>query len=419
MIKKGQIFTGIIVAIVLVCVFLSSQLVEEVKAGQYHVIQRPVTGQMQAINKPGMYMQFFSTIMPWNNMETFYFIADADEGTSRDQSIEVRFNDGSVANISGTMRVQLPTSGQQQIALVENYAFRDYDALESKFILPIVRNAARRTANLMTARESYSEKRSLFNDLTWDQIQNGLYLLEEVTITEEVETGLDEEGKAVVQEVSRKINQIKRGEDGLPLREKNPLEDTGISLANFEIKQFVYKGKVNEQIAEQQENLMAIATAKAQRQRAEEEERRVVAEGKKAVAEAKYQKEQEKIRAVVDAQKEKEVAELQAHKQLEVAKLDAKAADEEKTANIRRGEGEAKRKALVMQADGALKQKLEAQIQINKLWAEAFANRKVPATYIAGGGDGAGSDPDMQFKTFMQLQNLDAITNLNLKAGVK
>ena len=101
---------------------------------------------------------------------------------------------------------------------------------------------------------------------------------------------------------------------------------------------------------------------------------------------AKYQKEQEKVKAVVDAEKVKAVAELQAEQRLAVAKLDKKAAAETKQKNILLGQGEAERKKLVLLADGALKQKLSAYVEAQKLWADAFSKRNVPSVYNAGGG---------------------------------
>ena len=94
-------------------------------------------------------------------------------GESADNSIEVRFNDGSLCDVSGTMRIILPSSEPQAIALISTYGYMDYKDLEQKLVLPVVRNALRLTSNLMSARESYSEQRADFVFWTWDQVQNG------------------------------------------------------------------------------------------------------------------------------------------------------------------------------------------------------------------------------------------------------
>jgi len=275
--------------------------------------------------------------------------------------------------------------------------------------LPITRNALRLTANLMTARESYSEKRHDFIFLAWDQIQNGIYETKEET-TYPVDPITNKKIKKVV-----KI--IKKDKDGNAVRSGNPWAGTGISLMNFEIKDFVYADVVKKQIATQQEALMAVATARANSERAKQDAKTIEEQGKAKVMTAKYQKEQEKVKAVVDAEKVKAVAELQAEQRLAVAKLDKKAAAETKQKNILLGQGEAERKKLVLLADGALKQKLSAYVESQALWADAFSKRNVPSVYNAGGGKGGSAD--MQFQQFMQLQNMKNMEDLGLDMTIK
>ena len=411
--NKQIVFGAIIGVVIIVGLICAGSLLETVDKGTYHVIQRPVTGTMEAKMETGMYGQVFSNVYTWPKSQTFFFTSDADEGTKHDQSIEVRFNDGSLANLSGTTRVLMPTGSTQAIGLMTDMSFRDYSDLEARFILPIVRNALRLTANLMTARESYAEKRPDFIAWAWDQIQNGVYMTEGKTeYRKDVKTG---------ENIKYTFKVIKHKEDGTPLREHNPLEGTGITLANFEIKMFVYEDKVKEQISEQQENLMAIATARAQAERAEQDARTREARGKADVMTVKYEQLQIKEKAVIKAEADKKVAETQASQRLEVAKFDKLAAAEEKQKQILLGEGEAERKKLVMAADGALKQKLDTIKVMNGQWADAYSKRNVPSFYMAGsGGDATGdANPDNQFTTFMNLMNAKNASSLSLDLQLK
>jgi hypothetical protein len=86
------------------------------------------------------------------------------------------------------------------------------------------------------------------------------------------------------------------------------------------------------------------------------------------------------------------------------------AAAESKQANILLGEGEAARKRLVMQADGALAQKLEAYVAVQTRFAEAFENRKVPQT-VFGAANGS---TDSDVSAFMQLMTVKAAQDLGL-----
>jgi len=410
--KKRVTFVVIFAVLAIICLVFSNKLIETVEKGTYDVIQRPVTGTMEAKMQTGMYFQGFADVYTWPTSETFFFTSDADEGTKHDQSIEVRFNDGSVAKISGTCRVLMPTSEKESIYLMTNMNFKDYADLEARFIRPIVRNAMRLTANLMTARESYAEKRPDFITYTWDQIQSGTYQTEEKTTT--VKDAISG------QMVTKSYKVIKKDDNGNPLRDQNPLHGTGITLANFEIKVFVYEEKVRKQISEQQENLMAIATARAQAERAEQDAKTSEARGKTEVMKVRYEQLKVKEKAVIEAEQEKQVAETQASKDLEVAKLAKLSAEQEKQRQILLGQGESERKKLVMAADGALKQKLDAIISIQAEWAQAYKERKVPSVYMSGGDAKSGSnDPDTQFQTFMNIMNIQAAKQLSLDMEIQ
>lgn len=395
---RTRIGWGILIICIIFSLAFGTKIVETNKKGHYQVKQAAITGTMTARMKPGTYLQNFGDIQTWPFAETFYFTADSSEGSSIDQSIRVRFNDGSESNISGTLRIQLPPGESQAIALVTDKSYKSFNDLEHKLILPVVRNALRTTANLMSARESYSEKRTDFTFYAWDQIQNGLYKTKE-----EVKKVKDPISGELVTKTYKVINTDKEGNI---IREKNPLEGLGITLANFEIKDFVYTEKVNEQIKTQQEAIMAVATAKAEATKAEQDKLKIEAEGKAMVATARYEKEQEKIKAVVTAEQKKEVA-----------KLDMEAASFYKQSQILKGEGEAARKKKVMLADGALDKKLKAYVEVQRIYAQEFGKQKwVPEVMLGGtGGQATGAS---NVATMMDVLTLKALKDLNLDMKV-
>lgn len=76
-------------------------------------------------------------------------------------------------------------------------------------------------------------------------------------------------------------------------------------------------------------------------------------------------------------------------------------------------EAEAYQKKVILQADNALAQKLDAEVKIQQLWADAFARRQVP-TYVFGGGEsGVPTGSDAEAKVFMQMLTLDAAKRLS------
>ena len=401
---RQKVTLGVVAAIIVVAFLIGGKLFETVNKGTYQIKQAAITGTMSAKMDPGLWFQLFGDIQTWPKAETFYFTADSDEGERGDQSIEVRFNDGSLCRISGTTRIMMPATEQEAINLAVREGYRSYTDLEHKLILPVIRNALRLTANLMSARESYSDNRADFIFWAWDQIQNGLYeTTEQTRKVKDLVSG---------EMVTKTFKIIKRGPDGNPHYQQNPLKGLGIKLANFEIKEFRYTKKVQMQIATQQEALMAVATARANAQRAEQEALTKEAQGKAKVMEAKYEEEQQKIRAVVEATKEKEVAVTQASKELEVAKLQKLAAELQKQREILLGEGEATRKRLVMEADGALAQKLSTYEKVMERFAKEFAKQKwVPE--VAMGSSSANSAGN-EAANLINLLTAQALQDLGL-----
>jgi len=359
--KLTTVFIGIIA---LALIIMSGSLVENVERGTYDIAQYP-SGTMRAVMETGPYAQLFAQVTTWPTSETFYFTSDA-EGGRGDYSVKVQFRDGSFSQISGTTRVTLPSNPEMAIHLMTVHNYKNFSDLEDRLIMPTVRAAFMRTANLMSAQESYNAKRADFINWTWDQVENGLYRTKEVIV--EVPR-IDDPTRME----KRSVREIVYGADGLPLREKNPLEGTGIRLSNFEIKAFEYDEIVRKQIADQQANLMAIETAKAQAERAKQDAIKAEEEGKARAATAKWKQEE------VNAQ---EIA--LAEKDLTVARLAKQSAEETKQKEILLGQGEAERKRLVMNADGALEKKLEAIVAINKNYAEALKGAKLVPEVVMG-----------------------------------
>jgi len=409
---KHYVMIGVALLCLVLAVVLGGQLVSTVERGTYQIKQAAVTGTMTAHLTPGMYGQWFGDVITFPNAETFYFTADKYEGKRYDQSITVRFVDGSTCDISGTVRIVYPQTSQDAIDLVVKNGFKSKEDMELKLILPTLRNVLRQTANMMTARESYAEKRADFVTWAWDQLENGSY----ETQNEKREVIDPISGDKTVQA----FKVIKQDDTGKPLYRTNPLV-CGVTLQNFEIKSFEYSKKVTQQIATQQEALMNVATAIAKSKQAEQEKVKAKAEGEALVMKSKYEKEMQKVKAVVQAQQEKEVAELHAEKEKKVAELDADAASFEKTANILRGEGEAQRKKAVLAADGALDQKLTAWVASQKAWATAYSTRKVPSMYLASGGSDKSPDQStLNMNTMMSVWLANQIgLDLTMKKGAK
>ncbi len=164
----------------------------------------------------------------------------------------------------------------------------------------------------------------------------------------------------------------------------------------------------------------------AREQKVQEEEQRLlaIARGDREVAERQAAMKVEQIEAttkaetrkketVIEAERRRQEAEIQeetAKILLSKAKIDAEAV-------VVAAEAEAYKKEKILSADNALAQKLEAEIEIQRIWAEAFAKRAVPQNVFGASGETpVGSD--MEVKNFMQLMTLDAAKRLNYERSL-
>jgi len=434
---SGKKLVSIIVMAVIVIFTLVSipQLIDTVDKGTYQIKQAAISGKMSAKMTPGIWPQLFGDIDVWPKAQTFFFTSESDVkgDTNTDTSIEVRFNDGSICNISGTARILLPTSPAAAINLVTERGHRTYADVESKLIKPTIRNVLRHTANLMTATESYMTKRGEFISFARDQIVNGLY--QTTTETKQIKDLVS--GEMVWKEVT--VIKTDTGKtSGKPLYQFNPLAGSDIGIKNFEVKQFRYEEKVKEQISKQQTARMAVATAKAKAQEAEQDKLTIEAQGKAKVAKAEYKELELKIVAVVKADRDKEVAVINAEKKKEmesiakeeaiikaekfrdIAELDSKAAEFEKIANVKRGEGEATRKKLVMEADGALALKAETWLAAQEIYAREFGKQKWVPNIQMGANGTTGGTAVTQFMDLLSAKAAkDLALDLDMNTGVR
>lgn len=109
---------------------------------------------------------------------------------------------------------------------------------------------------------------------------------------------------------------------------------------------------------------------------------------------------------ILEAEKDRASAVIAAEKELQVADLDRKTAIAYKDSQLQRAEGDATYKRKVMEADGALAPKLDAYIEVNKIWAGAFAAYKgtfVPQI-IMGGSQNGQSNTAQDFMNMMMLK---------------
>lgn len=203
------------------------------------------------------------------------------------------------------------------------------------------------------------------------------------------------DSRDIITGVERKISvvQILLDKEGKPLRvEESPLQEFKIRTFNLAINEIKYDGKVEEQIQQQQQSTMQIQIAIAEAKKAEQQLLTTIKEGEATAAKAEWTQKAISAKLEAEAAMKKNVAETEAKQKLEVARLNAEEAKQFKLAEIERGTGEAARRRLVMEADGALEKKLAAWVEVQKANASAIGQYKgqfVPSVIMGqqqGGG---------------------------------
>lgn len=379
-------------------------------AGHRTVVQYP-TGTLFVKFSPGIYPQWFGTAEVYNDVITFdYDKTTSDVGSSIDQvGVSVRYQDGGTGTVYGKARFTLPSDEDTMLHL--HKAFRSNRGVSQKLIKSVTEEGMNLTAGLMSSEEAYAEKRSIFTQWASQQISKGKFQ----TRLEKISSVDESTGKTV----TKNVPVISYALDGLPVHLDSDLADYGIGVNGFQITDWDFEPKTLQQIATKREATMAIITAIANAERAKQDAITSEEQGKANVMTAKYQKEVIKEQAIVDAQRQKEVAVISAERQVEVArqfKLEAEqkklAAVEYKQEQILRGEGDGAYKRIVMQADGALAQKLATYERVMNRFAEAVEKQKwVPEIQMGGTENASGGSSAM---TLIEMMGIKAAKDLSL-----
>ena len=380
-----QIVALVLAGIVLVAMLASiGNLFENLDAGSVMVIQSPVSGDLAWYTSPGVKWQGFGKVTKYQKRSQLWFSTKDDQGKTIDESIKIRFNDGGHAQVSGGISWEIPLADDKLTDV--HTKFGSQIALEQQLVRTIIEKSIYMTGPLMSSQESYASRRNELLYLIEDQIQNGICLTKTTQEkTKDPITGA-EKTVALVSLVTDKEGKPKRAE-------VSPLTEFGVKAFNLSINEVKYDEQVEGQIQQQQKATMQVQIAMANSKEAEQRALTTVKQGEADAAKAEWEQKTIAAKAIELANQEKKVAETLAQQKLAVAELDAKAAAQFKMAETLRGEGEAARRKLVMEADGALEKKLEAYTTVNKYFADAIAKHEgawVPSIVMGGSNGQAG-----------------------------
>jgi hypothetical protein len=369
---------SIIVIVLLCCI---GSLAEDVDNKNIVVNQVPITGKMEVWSSPGLYAQKFGHTTTYYKTEQLWFGAQG-----QGDPIPVIFNDASDGLIYGSLRVKLPTDREHMLRIQTDY--NGMDRLMNDLVRPTVTKVVYASGPLMSAFESYAEKKNDLIEYITDQLNNGVYK----TTINKIETIDPLTGEKKTVNVASLIED-ETAPGGYKRSEKSPFAYYGITIGSeaggqVSVSKIAYSDKVNAQIAQQQEANMLIQTSKAKAAAAQQEAVRAEEEGKAAAAKAKW--EQEKIKAVEVTKAEQE---------FEVARLAALKATEEKKKIIAEGQAQAEANRLKVAAGLTPQERAEWDYKTRVGVAEAVAKVKLPSV-VMGGANGGNQTMDIMSLKF-------------------
>jgi len=376
----GLVGAGVLLLVVL---FGLGSMFENLDASHLMWVQYPGSGKLEMFVEPGWKWQGWGKVTKYERRAQFWFVKATDD-KAPDRSMRVRFNDGGHAMISGSFAWEAPLDREKFLMLHKKYGSQE--AVENQLIRTAAEKSLYMTGPLMSSKESYAERRNDLLSLIEDQLLHGVYKTRTLQVKQPDQiTGQDKTVSVV---------EIQRGTDGNFLRqEESPLQEFGIRAFNLSLNEVDYDSIVEKQIAAQQEMQMAVQTAIVEARTAEQRRMTTEQSGMADAARAKWAQEVEKATEVTAAEK-----------RLAVAELDARTAEQRKRESILIGEGEAEKRRLIMNADGALSIKVDAWLSAQKVYADAikgYQGNWMPQVITGGGGQagvaGAGAMQLMEF----------------------
>ena len=367
----GAIIAAVVLMLTLMC---TGSIAEDVPNEEIIVNQYPFTGKMAYWTTPGLKGQWFGRKTTYYKTQQFWFGSSDDDNQQQGTPIPVIFNDASDGLIYGSLRIKLPTDEEHLSRIQTDY--NGMDRLMNDLVSQTVTKVIYASGPLMSAFESYAEKKNDLIEYITDQLNNGVYKTA-VKIEETVDPVTGE--KKTVKLATLIPDESAPG--GFKRSERSPFAYYGITIGSDQggqvsISKIDYSEKVKMQIAQQQEANMLIQTSKAKSAAAQQEAVRAEQEGKAIAAKAKW--EQEKIKAVEVTKAEQE---------REVSRLAAEKAEFDKKRIIAEGQAEAEANRLKVAAGLTPQEKAEWEYKTAVGVAEALSKsnvRWVPEIMING-----------------------------------
>lgn len=226
------------------------------------------------------------------------------------QAKDREFNDAVKGTVANSIVIQVAHQNEEKFLEVAK-TVRSQENLVFSRIVPFRDAVLKNTAKLMSAQEFISGGSSEFDRAYKDQLQNGMYVLEEVDVASLADTIGQNRVRLVggsVDDNQKKVYKI-RYANGEPLRNEGSLSDYGLTVGQAVVDKVDWEPKFDTRLDKLKEIVAETQTQKITAEKEMYRKQAVIEKGEadKAEEQAKLEKEQitETIAAETEVKKEK------------------------------------------------------------------------------------------------------------------
>lgn len=397
---------------------------------------RTIFGSESAVTTTGWYFSGWGSSTQYPHFITVAHTNAGDAGgTNISPPYRVRTADNWNGDVTQTTRFAIPQDDAQFLEMAR--AMRSPERLVTSVLRPAVTASLDSVANLFTMEEYYAGgQRDQFKTEYQDAITQGRARVRQQTVFvnsgmsgfDAVANDLDttQEGDSAGETQQRRIQMVPvRDDSGNVIRVAHDYASYGITVASAILEQLDPDDRFEQQIEARRQ--AASRRIIAQEERREQEEQRLLAiqRGQTNIATRQAEAEVAQIEQTTNAETTRQLAVIAANQRREEAEIaretagiDLERARIEAETQQTLADAQAYERRVILEADNALSQRLEAWVTAQQYWAEAAAEINVPTTVFAGGGDGSTGNALGTVEQFMQIMTANAAQEIGLNTQI-
>lgn len=303
--------------------------------GTAYAVQYP-WGNQKAVVKQGINTKMWGRLIPIQFELPIKYVIPNKDGELGEQSKYANvdkakywaFSDAVKARIATSVVISINTSDEEQFLSVADRNKTEKNLIRSR-IIPNIDQSIKNTCKLMDAQDYISGQASDFDRYFKDQLENGMYVLEEYVANENREIiGDSSTVRTIVNKESKQKRFRIKYHNGQPVREKgNSLRAYGLTVVQAVVTEIDWESTFDKRLQLQKEEVAQTQLEKQQAEREFYRAQKETARGEAEKAAERARLEKEQIQKTIEAETKAKVAEynlIEERKNYEVAQFKAK-----------------------------------------------------------------------------------------------